>query len=150
MLVVVEAQEEKKQKQNVKLSQTLKDATEGQCFGYLMKVSKTRDVGENHHQITSTPSEPVLKVCVNGLLMSKSGIVDESSTTLSIYGYVADDDDILSAYRNLGIDPYYRIKCNKCNLLDNGYHLYRVLEHMNDYHRASFKEIGSYLETLGL
>jgi hypothetical protein len=150
MLVVVEAQEEKKQKQNVKLSQTLKDATEGQCFGYLMKVSKTRDVGENHHQITSTPSESVLKVCVNGLLMSKSGIVDESSTTLSLYGYVADDDDILSAYRNLGIDPYYRIKCNKCNLLDNGYHLYRVLEHMNDYHRASFKEIGSYLETLGL
>ena len=41
MLVVVEAQEKKKQKQNVKLSQTLKDATEGQCFGYLMKVSKT-------------------------------------------------------------------------------------------------------------
>jgi hypothetical protein len=151
MLVVVEAQEEKKQKQNVKLSQTLKDATEGQCFGYLMKVSKTRDVGENHHQITSTPSESVLKVCVNGLLMSKAGIGDESSsTTLSIYEYVADDDDILSAYRNLGIDPYYRIKCNKCNLLDNGYHLYRVLEHMNDYHRASFKEIGSYLETLGL
>jgi hypothetical protein len=25
-----------------------------------------------------------------------------------------------------------------------------VLEHMNDYHRTSFKEIGSYLETLGL
>ncbi len=81
--------------------------------------------------------------------MSKSGIVDESST-LSVYGYVADDDDILRAYRTLGIDPYYRIKCNKCNMLDNGYHLYRVLEHMNDYHRASFKEIGSYLETLGL
>ncbi len=152
MLVVVEAQEEKKQKQNVKLSQILKDATEGQCFGYLMKVSKTRDLGENHHhhQITSTPSESVLKVCVNGLLMSKSGIVDESSTTLSVYGYIADDDDILRAYRNLGIDPYYRIKCNKCNLLGDGYHLYRVLEHLNDYHHASFKEIGSYLETLGL
>ena len=150
MLVVVEAQEQKKQKQNVKLSQILKDATEGQCFGYLMKVSKTRDLGENrHHQITSTPSESVLKMCVNGLLMSKSGIVDESST-LSVYGYVADDDDILRAYRTLGIDPYYRIKCNRCNLLDYGYHLYRVLEHMNDYHRASFKEIGSYLETLGL
>ena len=149
MLVLVEAQEEK-QKQNVKLSQILKDATEGQCFGYLMKVSEITDLGENHHhQITSTPSESVLKVCVNGLLMSKSGIVDESST-LSVYGYVADDDDILRAYRNLGIDPYYRIKCNKCNMLDNGYHLYRVLEHMNDYHRASFKEIGSYLETLGL
>ena len=73
-----------------------------------------------------------------------------TSTTLSIYDYVADEDDILRAYRKLGIDPYYRIKCNRCNMLDNGYHLYRVLEHMNDYHRASFKEIGSYLETLGL
>jgi hypothetical protein len=29
------------------------------------------------------------------------------------------------------------------------YHLYRILEHMNDNHRASFKEIESYLETLG-
>ena len=150
MLVLVEAQEEKKQKQNVKLSQILKDATEEQCFGYLMKVSKTRDLRENHHhQITSTPSEAVLKVCVNGLLMSKSGIVDESST-LSVYGYVADDDDILRTYRNLGIDPYYRIECNKCNMLGDGHHLYRVLEHMNDYHRASFEEIGLYLETLGL
>ena len=45
MLVVVEAQEEKKQKQNVKLSQILKDATEGQCFGYLMKVSEITDLG---------------------------------------------------------------------------------------------------------
>jgi hypothetical protein len=83
--------------------------------------------------------------------MSKAGIGDESSTTLSVYEYVADDDDdILRAYRTLGIDPYYRIKCNRCNLLGDGYHLYRVLEHMNDHHRASFKEIGSYLETLGL
>ena len=151
MLVVVEAQEEKKQKQNVKLSQILKDATEGQCFGYLMKVSQTRDLGEDpHHQITSRPSESMLKVCVNGLLMSKAGIGDESLTTLSVFEYVADDDDILNAYRNLGIDPYYRIKCNKCNLLGEGYHLYRILEHMNDYHHASFKEIGSYIETLGL
>ena len=151
MLVVVEVQEQKqKQKQKVKLSHILKDATEGQCFGYLMKVSQIIDPREHHHrQITSTTTESVLKVCVNGLLMSKSGIVDESST-LSVYGYVADDDDILRAYRNLGIDPYYRIKCNKCNMFDNGYHLYRVLEHMNDYHRASFKEIGSYLETVGL
>ena len=140
--------QEQKQEQKVKLSYILKNATEGQCFGYLMKVSQITDLDEDHHQITST-SESVLKVCVNGLLMSKSGIVDQSST-LSIYGYVSDDDDILRAYRNLGIDPYYRIKCNRCNLLDNGYHLYRVLEHMNDYHRASFKEIGSYLETLGL
>jgi hypothetical protein len=135
------------QKQKVKLSQILKNATEGQCFGYFMKISEITDLGE-HHQITST-TKSVLKLCVNGLLMSKAGIVDESST-LSIYGYVADDDDILRAYRSLGIDPYYRIKCNKCNLLGDGYHLYRVLEHMNDYHRASFKEIGSYLETLGL
>jgi hypothetical protein len=146
--VVVQAQEQK-QKQKVKLSHILKNATEGQCFGYLMKVSQITDLGEHHHQITST-TESVLKVCVNGLLMSKAGIEDESSTALSIYEYVADDDDILRAYRNLGIDPYYRIKCNKCNMLNNGYHLYRVLEHMNDYHRASFKEIGSYLETIGL
>jgi hypothetical protein len=142
---VVQAQE---QKQKVKLSEILKIATEGQCFGYVMKISEITDLDEDHHQITST-TESVLKVCVNGLLMSKSGIVDQSST-LSVYGYVADDDDILRAYKSLGIDPYYRIKCNRCNLLDNGYHLYRVLEHMNDYHRASFKEIGSYLETLGL
>ena len=141
--------QEQKQEQKVKLSEILKNATEGQCFGYFMKISEITDLDEDHHhQITST-TESVLKVCVNGLLMSKSGIVDQSST-LSVYGYVADDDDILRAYRTLGIDPYYRIKCNKCNLLDNGYHLYRVLEHMNDYHRASFKEIGSYLETLGL
>jgi hypothetical protein len=148
MLVQIQDQ---KQKQKVKLSQILKDATEGQCFGYLMKVSEITDLGEHHHQITLTTSESALKLCVNGLLMSKSGTGDESSsTTLSVYQYVADEDDILRAYRNLGIDPYYRIKCNKCNMLGDGYHLYRVLEHMNDYHRASFKEIGSYLETLGL
>jgi hypothetical protein len=147
MLVQIQ---EQKQKQKVKLSQILKTATEGQCFGYFMKISEITDLDEDHHhQITSTTTESVLKVCVNGLLMSKSGIVDQLST-LSLYEYVADDDDILRAYRSLGIDPYYRIKCNRCNLLDNGYHLYRVLEHMNDYHRASFKEIGSYLETLGL
>ena len=139
------------QKQKVKLSQILKTATEEQCFGYFMKISEITDLDEdNHHQITSTTSESVLKVCVNGLLMSKAGIGDESSTTLSVYEYVADDDDILRAYRSLGIDPYYRIKCNKCDMLGDGYHLYRVLEHINDYHRASFKEIGSYLETLGL
>ena len=40
--------------------------------------------------------------------------------------------------------------CIWANLLSDGYHLYRVLEHMNDHHRASFKEIGSFLETLGL
>ena len=149
MLVQIE---EQKQKQKVKLSHILKIATEEQCFGYFMKISEITDLDEdNHHQITSSSTtKSMVKVCVNGLLMSKAGIGDESSTTLSIYEYVADDDDILRAYRNLGIDPYYRIKCNKCNMLGDGYHLYRVLEHMNDYHRASFKEIGSYLETLGL
>jgi hypothetical protein len=154
MLVQIQ---EHKQKQNRKLSQILKDATEEQCFGYFMKISEITGLDEdNHHhnhQITSSiTTKSMVKVCVNGLLMmSKTGIGDESSsTTLSVYGYVADDDDILMAYRNLGIDPYYRIKCNKCNLLGDGYHLYRVLEHINDYHQASFKEIGSYLETLGL
>jgi hypothetical protein len=151
MMLVVQAQEQK-YKQKVKLSHILKTATEEQCFGYFMKISEITELDEdNHHQITSSSTtKSMVKVCVNGLLMSKAGIGDESSTTLSIYEYVADDDDILRAYRNLGIDPYYRIKCNKCNMLGDGYHLYRVLEHMNDYHHASFKEIGSYLETLGL
>jgi len=142
------------QKHKVKISQILENATEGQCFGSFMKISEIADLGgNNHHQITSpilTTTKTVVKLCVNGLLMSKAGIVDESLTTLSVFEYVADDDDILNAYRNLGIDPYYRIKCNKCNLLGEGYHLYRILEHMNDYHHASFKEIGSYIETLGL
>ena len=86
---------------------------------------------------------------MNGLLMLETDIV-EKSPTLSLYAYVADDADILDVYRRLGIDPYHRIKCYKCNMLGDGYHLYRVLEHMNHYHRASFKEIGSYLETIGL
>ena len=140
--------QEQKQKQQVKLSQMLKNATEEQCFGHFMKISEISDLNEEDLQIKSTAKS--VKVCVNGLLMSKSGIGDESSTPLSIYEYVADDEDVLRAYRTLGIDPYNRIKCNKCNLLEDGYHIYRVLEHMNDYHRASFKEIGSYLEILGL
>jgi hypothetical protein len=143
MSIQVQVQEQK-HKQQVKLSQMLKNATEEQCFGYFMKIS---DLDEDY-QIKSRAKS--VRVCVNGLLMSKSGIGDESSMPLSIYEYVADDEDILRAYRKLGIDPFYRIKCSKCNLLGNGYHIYRVLEHMNDYHRASFKEIGLYLETLGL
>ena len=115
-----------------------------------MKISEITDLDEDDLSIHTSTTKSMLEVCVNGLLMSKAGIGDESSTTLSIYEYVADDDDILRAYRTLGVDPYYRIKCNKCNLLGNGYDLCRVLEHMNDHHRASFKEIGSYLETLGL
>jgi hypothetical protein len=140
------------QKQKVKLSQILKNTTEEQCFGHFMKISEITDLDEDHQttSITTTTTKSTVKVCVNGLLMSKAGIRDETSTSLSVYEYVADDDDILRAYRTLGVDPYYRIKCNKCNLLGDGYHLCRVLEHMNDYHRASFKEIGSYLETLGL
>ena len=139
------------QKQKVKLSQILKNATEEQCFGHFMKISEITDLDEDHQTTSTTTTKSMVKVCVNGLLMSKAGIIGgESSTTLSAYEYVADDDDILRAYRTLGVDPYYRIKCNKCNLLGDGYHLFRVLEHMNDHHRASFKEIGLYLETLGL
>ena len=139
--------QEQKLKRKVKLSQILKNATEEQCFGQFMKISEISDLDEDHQTKSRAKS---VKVCVNGLLMSKSAIGDESSTPLSIYEYVADDEDILQAYRTLGIDPYYRIKCNKCNLLGDEYYLYRVLEHMNDYHLASFKEIGSYLEILGL
>ena len=139
------------QKQKVKLSQILKNATEEQCFGHFMKISEITHLDDEDHQTTSTSTTTsMVKLCVNGLLMSKAGIEDESSMTSSVYEYVADDDDILRAYRTLGVDPYYRIKCNKCNLLDDGYHLFRVLEHLNDHHRTSFKEIGSYLETLGL
>jgi hypothetical protein len=136
------------QKQTVKLSEILKNATEEQCFGQFMKISESTDRDEDH--TTTSITKPTVKVCVNGLLMSKAGIGDGSSTALSIYEYIADDDDILKAYRTLGIDPYYRIKCNKCNLLGDGYHLYRALEHINDHHHASFKQIGSYLEMLGL
>jgi hypothetical protein len=132
------------QKHKVKLSDILKSATEEQCFGQFMKISES-----TNYQTTSITKSTV-KVCVNGLIMSKAGIEDVSSTALSIYEYIADDDDILKAYMTLGFDPYYRIKCNKCNLVRDGYHLYRVLEHMNDHNHASFKEIGSYLETLGL
>jgi hypothetical protein len=139
------------QKQKVKLSQILKNATEEQCFGHFMKISEITHLDDEDHQTTSTSTTTsMVKLCVNGLLMSKAGIENESSMISSVYEYVADDDDILRAYRTLGVDPYYRIKCNKCNLLGDGYHLFRVLEHLNDHHRTSFKEIGSYLETLGL
>jgi hypothetical protein len=135
-------------KRAVKLSEILKNATEEQCFRQFMKISEITDLDDQHANTSITKT--TVKVCVNGLLMSKAGIGDGSSTALSIYEYIADDDDILKAFRTLGIDPYYRIKCNKCNLLGDGYLLYRVLEHMNDYHHSSFKEIGSYLEMIGL
>ena len=145
--MLAQVQEQKSnQNEKIRLSQILKNATERQCFGHFMKFSEIAATGERRDIIST---KTVQEVCVNGLLMLKAEIADESST-LSLYGYVADDADILKVYRSLGIDPYHRIKCYKCNLLDDGYHLYRVLEHMNDYHRASFKEIGTYLETLGL
>lgn len=149
MLVQIQ---EQKQKQKVKLSQILKNVIEEQCFVHFMEISETTNLNEEH-QITSsqsTTTRSIVKVCVNGLLISKTIIADESSMTLSMYEYIDDDEDILRAYRTLGIDPYHRIKCNKCNLLGDGYHIYRVLEHMNDHHRDSFKEIGLYLEKLGL
>jgi hypothetical protein len=98
MMLVVQAQEQK-YKQKVKLSHILKTATEEQCFGYIMKISEIIDLDEdNHRQISSSSTtKSMIKVCVNGLLMSKAGIGDES-LTLSVYGYVADDDDILSIY----------------------------------------------------
>jgi hypothetical protein len=136
------------QKHTVKFSEILKNASEEQCFGHFMKISESSNRDKDHQ--TKSITKSIVKVCVNGLLMSKARIGDVSSSPLSIYEYIADGDDILGAYRTLGIDPYYRIKCNKCNLLGDRYHLYRVLEHMNDHHHASFKEIGSYLETLGL
>jgi hypothetical protein len=133
-------------KQQIKLWQILKNATERQCFGQFMKIFKNTDTGECY-KITSTKT--TLEVCVNGLLMSEADSVAKSPA-LSLYGYVADDADILDLYRRLGIDPYHRIKCYKWDLLANSYHLYCALEHMNDYHQASFKEIGPYLETKGL
>jgi hypothetical protein len=94
--------QEQKQKQKVKLYEILKNATEEQCFGHFMKISETTPLDEDH-KITSsiTRTKSIVKVCVNGLLMSKAGIGDESSATLSIYEYIADDDDILRAYRTL-------------------------------------------------
>jgi uncharacterized protein YehS (DUF1456 family) len=61
-----------------------------------MKISESTDRYEDH-QITSITKSTV-KVCINGLLISKVGIGDGSSTALSIYEYIA-DDDILKAYR---------------------------------------------------
>lgn len=57
--------QEQKQKQQVKLSQMLKNATEEQCFGHFMKIS---DLDEDHQTKSKTRS---VKICVNGLLMSK-------------------------------------------------------------------------------
>jgi hypothetical protein len=145
MLAQIQEQDSNQNKK-IKLSQILKNATERQCFGQFMKFSRITAPGKHSEIMTS---EILHEVCANGLLMLKAGVA-HGSMTFSLYGYVADDADILKVYEALGVDPYYRIKCNRCNLLGDGCILYRALEHMNDYHRASFNEIGSYLETLGL
>jgi hypothetical protein len=144
MLAQVQAQKSGQNKK-IKLSQILKNATERQCFGQFMKFSKI--VSDEYSEVMS--SRTLHEVCANGLLMLRAGVTNGSST-FSLYGYVADDADILKVYETLGVDPYFRIKCNKCYSLGDGCVLYRALEHMNDCHRASFNEIGSYLETLGL
>ena len=142
--MLAQVQEQKSnQDKKIKLSLILKNATERQCFGHFMKFTKVLTPGDNNEDMSS---RTVHEVCANGLLMLKAGI----TKTFSLYGYVADDADILKVYETLGVDPYYRIKCNKCNLLGDGCVLYRALEHMNDYHHASFNEIGLYLETIGL
>ncbi|MDQ3838406.1 MAG: hypothetical protein M3297_03970 [Thermoproteota archaeon] len=145
--MLAQVQEQKgNQKEKIKLSQILKNANEKQCFGQFMRISKITAQDEHNHTMSS---KTVHEVCANGLLMLRAGGTN-GSMTYSLYGYVADDVDILKVYDTLGVDPYYRIKCNRCNLLGDGCLLYRALEHMNDYHHASFNEIGSYLETLGL
>jgi hypothetical protein len=146
--MLAQVQEQKSnQNKKIKLSQILKNANERQCFGQFMKFSRIVSGSDEHSEATS--SRTVHEVCANGLLMLRAGVT-KGSLTFSLYGYVADDADILKVYETLGVDPYYRIKCNKCNSLGDGCLLYRALEHMNDYHRTSFNEIGSYLETLGL
>lgn len=62
-----------------------------------MEISESTNLNEEH-QITSlstSTTRSIVKVCVNGLIMSKARIADESSITLSIYEYVADNEDIL-------------------------------------------------------
>ncbi|MGB7637774.1 MAG: hypothetical protein WBL88_09400 [Nitrososphaeraceae archaeon] len=62
------------QKYTAKLSDILKNATEEQCFGQFMRISESTD--EDHQTTTITKS--TVKVCVNGLLLSKAGIGDGS------------------------------------------------------------------------
>jgi hypothetical protein len=99
------------QKEKIKLSQILKNATERQCFGQFMRISKITATDDYNQTISS---KTVHEVCANGLLMLKAGVTN-GSMTFSLYGYVADDADILKVYEALGVDPYYRIKCNRCN-----------------------------------
>ena len=67
--------QEQKLKRKVKLSQILKNATEEQCFGQFMKISEITDLDDENH-LTKSKTKSI-KICVNGLLMSKSGIGDE-------------------------------------------------------------------------
>ncbi|MBV9178381.1 MAG: hypothetical protein JO297_15245 [Nitrososphaeraceae archaeon] len=83
--MLVQVQEQKK-KQKVKLSQILKNATEEQCFGQFMKISEITDLDQDHYQTTTTTTtssskttKHMVKICVNGLLMSKAGMGNESS-----------------------------------------------------------------------
>ena len=64
------------QKYTAKLSDILKNATEEQCFGQFMRISKSTDQDEDHQTTSITKS--TVKVCVNGLLLSKAGIGDGS------------------------------------------------------------------------
>ena len=52
-----------------------------------MKISDL----DKDHQIKSRAKS--VKVCVNGLLCQRLELKKGSSTTLSVYGYVADDED---------------------------------------------------------
>jgi hypothetical protein len=132
--VLIQIQEHK-QKQKIKLSQILMNTIEEQCFEHFMEISETTNLNEEcqttYPSSSLTTTNSVVQVCVNGLLMSKASIADESLMNPPIYEYTSDDADILKVYRTLEVDPYYRIKCNECNLFGDGYHLYRVFEHMN-------------------
>src|SRR5215208_209015 len=110
MLAQVQEQKGKSEGEN-KISQILKNATERQCFGQFMRISKITATDDYNQTISS---KTVHEVCANGLLMLKAGVTN-GSMTFSLYGYIADDADILKVYEALGVDPYYRIKCNRCN-----------------------------------
>ena len=89
MLVQIQ---EHKQKQKVKLSQILKNTIEEQCFGHFMIISETINLNKECQTASpssSTATSSIVKVCVNGLLMSKASVADESLMNPSIYEYVS-------------------------------------------------------------
>jgi hypothetical protein len=65
--MLVQVQE---QKQKAKLSDILKNANEEKCFGNFMEISETAGVDKGSQ--TTSIIKSILKVCVNGLLMSKT------------------------------------------------------------------------------